>query len=155
LVFWDQSQTIVRAWRLIRGLGKCVGSSSSGSEMVRRPPARSAASAPASVPVAGSVYINALINGLREFYSTDINDCKDTINSYAINARVNDIRHFSLAAVTVTSNNMLPSTVMYDYRSFFFARTFRCSQTQVLAMIRNNRMLLTIFFMHLDRIFLV
>ncbi|MDR2720929.1 MAG: hypothetical protein LBB15_01405 [Puniceicoccales bacterium] len=110
------------------------------------PGAAAAVVAAAAVPaVVTGLQMNALINRLREFYSTNINDFKNVITTATLNSA--DVRHLSLAAITVISRNTLPpAPPTYDYRSFFFARIFRSSQIQLPAGLMCARRLPNIFF---------
>ncbi|MDR2371577.1 MAG: hypothetical protein LBD60_00285 [Puniceicoccales bacterium] len=101
--------------------------------------------AAAAAPGAPGPLMNALINRLREFYSTNIDDFRNVITTATLNPA--DVRHLSLAAITVISRNAVPpAAATYDYRSFFFARIFRSSQTQLPAGLMCARRLPNIFF---------
>ncbi|MDR1435304.1 MAG: hypothetical protein LBI77_02775 [Puniceicoccales bacterium] len=83
---------------------------------------------PANAAVAAGLQINALINRLREFYSTDINDLTYLLSVIG-GWTPNTLPHLSLAAVTVISKAVAPAGAvvlgLYDYRTFFFGDIFR------------------------------
>jgi hypothetical protein len=102
--------------------------------------------APPPAAVAG-LQMNALINRLREFYSTNINDLSRVLHlPIPVPARrsprsiltsdwnSNDLRHITLAAITIISKSQAPAggappvPPQYDYRTFFFGDVFRSGE---------------------------
>ncbi|MDR2371569.1 MAG: hypothetical protein LBD60_00245 [Puniceicoccales bacterium] len=91
--------------------------------------------------------VNALINRLREFYSTNINDLSRVLHlPIPVPARrsprsiltsdwdSDDLRHITLAAITIISKSQVPAggappvPPQYDYRTFFFGDVFRSGE---------------------------
>jgi hypothetical protein len=109
--------------------------------------------APALAPaVAIGAAMNALINRLREFYSTDINDLSRVLHlpipppATRVSSRSifnsgwdsSHLRHITLTAITIISRSppigggiavgAPPPAVSYDYRTFFFEDVFRSGE---------------------------
>jgi hypothetical protein len=101
---------------------------------------------------APGLQMNALINRLREFYSTDIEDLTDLLSLIG-GWSPSTLCHLSLAAVTIISRNpppaggaVLPLPVTYDSHTFFFGDIFRSGQGNLKPGINHNLLLPRILF---------
>ncbi|MDR1590434.1 MAG: hypothetical protein LBR92_00290, partial [Puniceicoccales bacterium] len=109
--------------------------------------AADAAAGVAPIAAVPGLQMNALINRLREFYSTDINDLSRVLHlSIPVPVRhssrliltsdwdSDDLRHITLAAITIISRSQVPVggappvPPQYDYRTFFFGDVFRSGE---------------------------
>ncbi|MDR1366705.1 MAG: hypothetical protein LBJ13_02230, partial [Puniceicoccales bacterium] len=104
--------------------------------------------APAAPPAPG-IQMNALINRLREFYSTDIYDLEYLLGP-AAGWSIDDFVHLALAAVTVISRAVTPAGAViagqYDYHTFFFGDIFRSAIVPLLPGANHNLNLPNFFF---------
>ncbi|MDR2812185.1 MAG: hypothetical protein LBB05_00090 [Puniceicoccales bacterium] len=119
--------------------------------------------------VAPGPQVNALINRLREFYSTDINDLSRVLYlPIPVQARrsprsiltsdwdSDNLRHITLAAITIISRSQVPVggappvPPQYDYRTFFFGDVFRSGENgSVLSAPFNANIFLPDHFFHI------